>query len=61
MTIKDRVMATIISFALTSKWEALLDSGVMGFRPGRSTQDAIQRLYSELFRGDRVILDADIN
>jgi len=61
MTIKDRIMATIISFALTAKWEALIDPGVMGFRPGRSTQDAIQMIYSELIKGDRVILDADIN
>ena len=61
MTVKDRVMATIISFALTAKWEALLDPGVMGFRPGRSTQDAIQMIYSELSREDIVILDADIN
>ncbi|MBA7544425.1 hypothetical protein ES705_36781 [subsurface metagenome] len=61
MTIKDRVMTTIISFALTAKWEARLDPGVMGFRPGRSTQDAIQMIYSELIKGDKVILDADIN
>ncbi len=61
MTIKDRVMTTIISFALTAKWEARLDSGVMGFRPGRSTQDAIQMIYSELIQGDWIILDADIN
>ncbi len=61
MTIKDRIMTTIISFALTAKWEARLDPGVMGFRPGRSTQDAIQMIYSELIKGDRVILDADIN
>ncbi len=61
LTIKDRVMTTIISYALTAKWEAWLDSGIIGFRPGRSTQDAIQRIYSELFKGDRVILDADIN
>ena len=61
MTIKDRIMATIISYALTAKWEALLDPGVMGFRPGRSTQDAIQMIYLELTKGDRIILDADIN
>jgi len=54
-------MTTIISFALTAKWEALIDSDVMGFRPGRSTQDAIQRIYLELSKGDKVILDADIN
>ncbi|MCP6727619.1 MAG: reverse transcriptase domain-containing protein [Patescibacteria group bacterium] len=61
MTVKDRVMAIIISFALIAKWEALMDPGVMGFRPGRSTQDAIQMIYSELIGGDKVILDADIN
>jgi RNA-directed DNA polymerase len=61
MTIKDRVMVTIISLALTAKWEARLDPDIMGFRPGRSTQDAIQRIYIELRKGDRIILDADIN
>jgi len=61
MTIKDRIMTTIISYALMAKWEALLDPGVMGFRLGRSTQDAIQMIYSELTKGDRIILDADIN
>lgn len=54
-------MTTIISFALTARWEALLHPDVFGFRPGRSTQDAIQRIYLELSRGYRVILDADIN
>lgn len=61
MTIKDRVMVTMISFALTAKWEALLNKDVIGFRPGRNTQDAIQRIYSELSKGDKIILDADIN
>ncbi len=61
MTIKDRIMATIIAFALTAKWEALLHPDIFGFRPGRNTQDEIQKIYLELLRGDRVILDADIN
>ncbi len=61
MTIKDRVMTTLISFALNAKWETILHPDVFGFRPGRSTQDAIQRIYMELNRGDRIILDADIN
>ena len=61
MTIKDRVMATIISFALTAKWEAILEPNVMGFRPGRSTQDAMERIYCELDGKDRVILDADLS
>lgn len=61
MTVKDRVMSTIISFALTAKWEALFESNVMGFRPGRCAQDAIQRIYLELIKGEKIILDADIN
>ena len=61
MTIKDRVMATIISFALTAKWEAILEPNVMGFRPGRNTQDAIERIYQELDGKERLILDADLS
>jgi len=61
MTIKDRVMATIISFALGAKWEAILEPNVMGFRPGRNTQDAMERIYYELDGKDRVILDADLS
>jgi len=61
MTIKDRIMTTIVSFALMAKWEAILEPNVMGFRPGRSTQDAIKRIYHELDRKDRVILDADLS
>jgi len=61
MTIKDRVMTTIISFALTAKWETIFEPNVMGFRPGRSTQDAMKRIYHELDGNDRVILDADLS
>ncbi len=61
MTIKDRVMTTVISFALTAKWEAILEPNVMGFRPGRSTQDAMKRIYYELEGKNRVILDADLS
>ncbi len=61
MTIKDRVMVTIISFALAAKWEAILEPNVMGFRPGRNTQDAMERIYRELEGKNRVILNADLN
>jgi RNA-directed DNA polymerase len=61
MTIKDRVMATIIAFTLNAKWEALFEPNIMGFRLGRCTQDAVQKIYSELVKGERIVLDADIN
>ncbi len=61
MTIRDRIMTTIINFALTAKWEALFEQNIMGFRPGRCTQDGIQKIYYELHRSNSIILDADIN
>jgi len=61
MTIKDRIMTTIINFALTAKWEAIFEPNMMGFRLGRCTQDAIEKIRSELLKGDKIILDADIN
>lgn len=60
MTIKDRVMAKIISFALMAKWEALFESNVLGFRPGKSRQDAIFGVCNALCQGENVILNADI-
>lgn len=61
LNIKDRIMATILSYALAAKWEALFEPDVMGFRPGRCTQDAIQRIFLELSKRDKFVLDADIS
>jgi RNA-directed DNA polymerase len=60
MIIKDRIMTTIVSFALVARWEAVLEPNVFGYRPGRCTQDAAQAIYSVLSRQNMVILDADI-
>ncbi|MHA1682377.1 MAG: reverse transcriptase domain-containing protein [Promethearchaeota archaeon] len=60
ITIKDRVMMTIISIALEARWEALFEENVMGYRPGRCPQDAIKVIRHELNRGLNWILDADI-
>jgi DNA-binding FadR family transcriptional regulator len=60
MTIKDRVMATIISFAVEARWEAVLEPNVMGYRARRCTQDAIQVIFKALSKGNPAILDADI-
>lgn len=60
MTIKDRVLATIISFALEAFWEALIEPNVMGYRMGRCTQDAIQVIVKALSKGNPMVLDADI-
>ena len=60
MTIKDRVMMTILSLAIQARWEPLLEKNVMGYRPGRCPQDAIEVIRRELSRGANWILDADI-
>ena len=62
-TIKDRVMQTIVRFALEPEWESRFEANSYGFRPGRCTMDAICALHAALrCKGSsRWILDADIN
>ena len=62
-TIKDRVMQTIVRFALEPEWESRFEANSYGFRPGRCTMDAICALHAALrLKGSsRWILDADIN
>ncbi len=61
-TIEDRVRQAVVKTALEPAWEARFEAESYGFRPGRSTHDAIQRLYTRLHRGasGRWVLDADI-
>ena len=60
---KDRVMQTIVRMALEPEWESRFEANSYGFRPGRSTMDAICALHAALRRKEssRWILDADIN
>ncbi|MBN1800388.1 MAG: reverse transcriptase N-terminal domain-containing protein [Candidatus Lokiarchaeota archaeon] len=60
MTLKDRVMTKIVSFALVAKWEPFLESNVMGYREGKSVQDCIHLACKELTKGNKIVLDADI-
>lgn len=60
MTLKDRVMTKIVSYALTAKWEANLDSNVFGYRPGYSVQNAIYELCKIIYNKKYIIIDADI-
>ncbi len=42
-TIRDRVAQAIVKNALEPNWEAFFEPNSYGFRPGRSTQDAIEQ------------------
>lgn len=46
--IKDRVFQNIVKNALEPQWEARFESSSYGFRPKRSTQDAIANLFTKL-------------
>jgi RNA-directed DNA polymerase len=61
-TIADRVRQHGVKTALEPSWEARFESCSYGFRPGRSTHDAIEHLF-RLLRAtlpNEWVLDADI-
>jgi RNA-directed DNA polymerase len=61
-TVKDRVMQAIVKAALEPEWEARFEANSYGFRPGRSTMDAITAITTTLSQqgSSRWLLDADI-
>ena len=46
--------------ALEPEWEAQFEPNSFGFRPGRSTHDAIEMLFTALCKKPKYVLDADI-
>jgi len=60
-TIRDRIIQAIVKNALEPFWEARFEMTSYGFRPGRSTHDAIEDVWLGLRSGRRHwVLDADI-
>ena len=57
---KDRVMQALVKSALEPYWEAQFEGTSYGFRPGRSAHDAIERIFSNIHKGSKYVLDADI-
>jgi RNA-directed DNA polymerase len=61
-TIKDRVLQAMVKNALEPSWEAKFEGISYGFRPGRSAQDAIVKIWSFASKKQKTwILDADIS
>ena len=59
--IKDRIMQSMVKNALEPSWETRFEWNNYGFRPGRSTHDAIDQCHRRLMKGmDKWVLDADI-
>lgn len=60
-TISDRVVQQVVKSALEPEWEAVFEHGSYGFRPARSTHDAMMRIWRVLSsKKRRWVLDADI-
>jgi RNA-directed DNA polymerase len=60
-TIRDRVAQTAAKLILEPIWEADLEPNAYGYRPGKSAQDAIQKVNELLRAGYTDIVDADLS
>lgn len=64
--IRDRAKQKLVLMALEPEWEALFEPNSYGFRPGRSTQDAIEAIFLMLrnsgknFGNGKYVFDADL-
>jgi len=59
-TIHDRAHQALVTLALEPEWEAQFEPNVYGFRPGRSTHDAIEAVFNHIRLKPKYVLDADI-
>ncbi len=60
-TIYDRALQALVKFGLEPEWEARFEPNSYGFRPGRSTHDAIERIFKSISIKPKYVLDADIS
>ena len=59
-TMKDRATQALAKLALEPEWEAKFEPNSYGFRPSRSTHDAIEAIFTGIAQNSRYVLDADI-
>ncbi len=59
--IRDRVVQTAAKMILEPIWEADLEPNAYGYRPGRSAQDAVEKVQELLKAGYCDVVDADLS
>ena len=59
-TMRDRASQALAKLAIEPEWEARFEPHSYGFRPGRSTHDAIKYIFLNIRRLDKYVLDADL-
>ena len=58
-TMEDRARQALAKLALEPEWEAKFEPDSYGFRPGRSSHDAIEAIYKNIRLKSKYVLDAD--
>lgn len=59
-TMYDRALQGLVKLALEPEWEARFEPNSYGFRPGRSTHDAIEAIFNSIKFKPKFVLEADI-
>jgi RNA-directed DNA polymerase len=59
-TLGERSRQGLVKLALEPEWEAKFEPNSYGFRPGRSTHDAIEAIFGGIRLKSKYVLDADI-
>jgi RNA-directed DNA polymerase len=59
-TMLDRALQALVKLALEPEWEARFEPNSCGFRPGRSSHDAIESVFNFTRLKPKYVLDADI-
>jgi RNA-directed DNA polymerase len=57
---RDRARQTLVTLALEPEWEAQCEPNSYGFRPGRSSHDAIGAIFLSIKHTPQYVLKADI-
>ena len=60
-TVYDRVCQQALQNRLEPIFEKVFDDASFGYRPGRSTQDALRKIWKEIQEGYEWIVDADLS
>ncbi|KOR33652.1 DNA polymerase [Planktothricoides sp. SR001] len=60
-TMEDRARQALVKMALEPYWESKFEETSYGFRPGRSTHDAVARIFLAINKRPNYVLDADIS
>ena len=60
-TMYHRALQTLAKLGMEPEWEAHFEPNSYGFRPGRSTHDAIEAIFRSISRKPKYLLHADIS